>query len=189
MLTPRLHGRSKRFFRGSLWPLENRCCKSGTTRKCATKKRVLQCWKQPQIAWCEVRWVRSMRNNFKVVVEKLVNTSRPMRRSVVVMKEHSCKLFWSFSCSAGRNFVKYLHKFHPSLGNIMSKYHAFAVPKHGYHHFLSTGGNPKFLQWRWVSALPLSRLPFGFKIEHRHPCLIHCDKWWKESTIYTLVTW
>ena len=49
-------------FRGSFWPLENRCCKSGTTWKCATTKSVLQCWKQPKIARCEVRWVRSMRN-------------------------------------------------------------------------------------------------------------------------------
>jgi hypothetical protein len=38
-----------------------------------------------------------MRNNFKVVViEKLVNTSLPMRRSIVVMKEHSCSLFGPF---------------------------------------------------------------------------------------------
>ena len=29
-----------------------------------------------------------------------------------------------------------------------NEYHAFAVPKHGYHHFLSTGANPKFLGWR-----------------------------------------
>jgi len=63
---PRLHGRGKCFFRGSLWPLENRCFKSGMTWKCATTKSVLQCWKQPKVAWCEVRWVRSMRNNFKV---------------------------------------------------------------------------------------------------------------------------
>jgi hypothetical protein len=38
-----------------------------------------------------------MGNNFNVVVvEKLVNTSRPMRRSVVLMKEHSCNLFGPF---------------------------------------------------------------------------------------------
>ena len=95
-----------------------------------------------------------------------------------------------FSRNAGRNFVIHLHKSHPrccTLGNAMSKYHAFAVPKHGYH--LRNGGNPKFLRWRWVGVLPLSRLPFGFRIECRHPCLIHCDNWWKESTIHTLVTW
>jgi len=41
--------------------------------------------------------------NFKVVVvEKLVNMSRPIRRSVVVMKEHSCSLFWGrFSRNEG----------------------------------------------------------------------------------------
>ena len=97
MLMPRLHGHSKRFFRGSLWPLENRCCKSGMTWKYVNTKSVLQCWKQPKIAWCDVRWVQSVRNNFKVVVdEKLVNPSRPMRRSVFVMKEHSCSLLGPF---------------------------------------------------------------------------------------------
>ena len=35
-----------------------------------------------------------------------------------------------------------------SLVTHLHKSHAFAVPKHGYHHFLSTGGNPKFLRWR-----------------------------------------
>jgi len=68
----------------------------------------------------------------------------------------------------------------------MSEYHAFAIPKHDYHLFLSTGGNPKFLRWWWVGVLPLSRLPFGFRIEHRNPCLIRCDNWWKEALFLSL---
>jgi len=85
-----------------------------------------------------------MRNNFKVVVvEKLVNTSRPMRRSIVMMKEHSCSLFGPFF----QAILEDLHKSHPSLLYCWERneYHAFAIPKHGYHHFLSTGSNPKFL--------------------------------------------
>src|SRR5215469_6653659 len=43
-----------------------------------------------------VKNVRSWIQQFKVVVvEKLVNTSRPMR-SIVVMKGHSCSLFGPF---------------------------------------------------------------------------------------------
>jgi hypothetical protein len=62
-----------------------------------TKKNSLQCWKQPKIDWCVVRCVRSMRNNLKfVVVGKLVNPSRPKRRSVGAMKEESCRLLVQF---------------------------------------------------------------------------------------------
>jgi hypothetical protein len=47
-----------------------------------------------------------MRNNFKVVVvEKLVNKGHPMRRSIVLMKKHSCIFLGRFSRNAGRNFV------------------------------------------------------------------------------------
>jgi len=48
------------------------------------------------------------------------------------------------------SFVTHLHKSHLSLLYSWehSEYHAFAVSKHGYHHFLSTGGNLKFLRWR-----------------------------------------
>ena len=51
---------------------------------------------------------------------KLVNTSRPMRRSVM-LKEHSCSFLGRFSRNSGRNFVTHLHKSHCCiLGNSMS---------------------------------------------------------------------
>lgn len=90
---------------------------------------------------------------------------------------------------------------HPSLWYTWecNEYYAFAIPKHGHHHFLSVGNNPKFFRWRWVGVLPLSWLLFAFFssiiandeawIVHYHnaqrtQCLIHSDNWWKESMKY-----
>jgi hypothetical protein len=80
MLTPRLHDRSKRFFRGFV---------------VTTGKSLLQ--ERNDLKMCEHGECSSVLETAKVVVvEILVNTSRPMRRSVAVMKEHSCSLFGPF---------------------------------------------------------------------------------------------
>lgn len=69
----------------------------------------------------------------------------------MLMEEHNC-IFIRFTCHRG------------TLGNVMNEYHALAVPRNGYDHFLSTGGNPRrggFMIAVWLHEQSL--------------CLIHCD--------------
>jgi hypothetical protein len=92
-MLPQLHGRSKRFFRDSLWPLENRCCKSGTR-------------KSARISWCEVRRVRSMRNNFRSCCQSQNWTwAARWGGALSWLKSTAAAFLGRFSRNAGRNFA------------------------------------------------------------------------------------